>query len=175
MAGEIQLNGTSFASESSGTITINNATLSSGVQFPGKIIKNIYIDSTGTSTGTTNSTLNKFVYSVSIPNPQTSYSYLIIGGIGGYVDSGESRLFGSLIKDAGLGTEAYIKDTISINYLLGISYNDISFFLNLNYYYEPNTSTAFTIDAAIRSDGTKTYSAPYLFTNQLIVLELGGN
>jgi len=34
MAGEIQLNGTSFASESGGTITVNNGTLSSGVVFP---------------------------------------------------------------------------------------------------------------------------------------------
>jgi hypothetical protein len=34
MAGEIQLNGTSFASESSGTITVNNGTLGSGVVFP---------------------------------------------------------------------------------------------------------------------------------------------
>ena len=34
MAGEIQLNGTSFASESSGTITVNNGTLSSSVVFP---------------------------------------------------------------------------------------------------------------------------------------------
>lgn len=34
MAGEIQLNGTSFASESSGTITVNNGTLGSSVVFP---------------------------------------------------------------------------------------------------------------------------------------------
>jgi len=34
MAGEIQLNGTSFASESGGTITVNNATIGSGVLFP---------------------------------------------------------------------------------------------------------------------------------------------
>lgn len=34
MAGEIQLNGTSFASESSGTITVNNGTLASNVIFP---------------------------------------------------------------------------------------------------------------------------------------------
>jgi hypothetical protein len=40
MAGEIQLNGTSFASESSGTITVNNGTLGSGVVFPaGHVIK----------------------------------------------------------------------------------------------------------------------------------------
>jgi len=34
MAGEIQLNGTSFASESGGTINVNNGTLGSGVVFP---------------------------------------------------------------------------------------------------------------------------------------------
>ena len=34
MAAEIQLNGTSFASESSGTITVNNGTLGSSVVFP---------------------------------------------------------------------------------------------------------------------------------------------
>jgi len=34
MAGEIQLNGTSFASESGGTITVNNGTIGSGVVFP---------------------------------------------------------------------------------------------------------------------------------------------
>jgi len=40
MAGEIQLNGTSFASESGGTITVNNGTIGSSVVFPaGHIIK----------------------------------------------------------------------------------------------------------------------------------------
>ena len=40
MAGEIQLNATSFASESSGTITVNNGTISSAVVFPaGHIIQ----------------------------------------------------------------------------------------------------------------------------------------
>jgi len=34
MAGEIQLNSVNFASESGGTITVNNGTLSSGVVFP---------------------------------------------------------------------------------------------------------------------------------------------
>ena len=56
MAGEIQLNGTSFASESGGTITVNNGTLGSGVTlgsglvFPaGHIIKvNYYTISSGT-------------------------------------------------------------------------------------------------------------------------------
>jgi hypothetical protein len=179
-AGNVVLN------ESGGSVTLNNGTIGSGVQFngtigsgvqfPGKIIKNIYIDSTGTDTTITNSTSNKIVYSVSIPNPQTSYSYLIIGGIGGYVDSGStnSQLYGSLIKDNGLGTQAYIIDTISIHYLYNVGYDDFGFFMNLNYYYEPATNTAFTIDAAVRSAGFQ-YRAPYNFKNPFIVLELGGN
>lgn len=171
-AGNVVLN------ESGGVVSIDgtfNGTIGSGVQFPGKIIKNIYIDSTGTDTTITNSTSNKIVYSVSIPNPQTSYSYLIIGGIGGYLDSGsDAQLYGSLIKDNGLGTQAYIKDTISIHYLYNVSYDDFGFFLNLNYYYEPATNTAFTIDAAVRSNNFL-YRAPYNFKNPFIVLELGGN
>jgi len=155
--------------------TNNVVSIDSGVVFPGKIIKNIYIDSTATDTTITNSTSNKIVYSVSIPNPQTSYSYLIIGGIGGYIDTGnDAQLKGSLIKDNGLGTQAYIQDTISAIYLYNVSYNDMGFFLNLNYYYEPATSTAFTIDAAVRSTGFQ-YRAPHVFNNPFIVLELGGN
>ena len=148
--------------------------LSSNVTFPGKIIKNIYVDSTGTDTTITNSASNKIVYSVSIPNPQTSYSYLIIGGIAGYLDSGGDKLYGSLIKDNGLVTQAYIQDTISFSYALSLSYNDFGFFLNLNYYYEPATNTSFTIDAAVRSNG-QTYRAPFIGNRQFMVLELGGN
>jgi len=45
MAGEIQLNSTSFASESGGTITVNNGTLSSSVVFPaGHIIQTKILD-----------------------------------------------------------------------------------------------------------------------------------
>lgn len=58
MAGEIQLNGTSFASESSGTITVNNGTLGSSVVFPAGIIIgstfNNYTDLTSTSVGSNN-------------------------------------------------------------------------------------------------------------------------
>lgn len=55
MAGEIQLNGTSFASESGGTITVNNGTLSSGVVFPtGTIVQTKVVkDSTARGTFTT--------------------------------------------------------------------------------------------------------------------------
>lgn len=48
MAGEIQLNGTSFASESSGTITVNNGTLGSSVVFPAGAVINYKFVEIGT-------------------------------------------------------------------------------------------------------------------------------
>ena len=52
MAGEIQLNGTSFASESSGTITVNNGTLSSSVVFPTSGLTTTSSDDSNTSPST---------------------------------------------------------------------------------------------------------------------------
>jgi hypothetical protein len=97
MAGEIKLNSVNFASESGGTITVNNGTLSSGVVFPaGHVIQVVYAESTtatsitsstqgsGTSTGlsvtiTPKSSSNKFFisyvgsfYLVRHPNPAVS-------------------------------------------------------------------------------------------------------
>tara|TARA_Y100000401_G_scaffold116455_1_gene122263 strand:+ start:666 stop:1247 length:582 start_codon:yes stop_codon:yes gene_type:complete len=57
MAGEIQLNGTSFASESSGTITVNNGTIGGSVVFPsGHIIQtvsDVFVASSATTVSTT--------------------------------------------------------------------------------------------------------------------------
>ena len=56
MAGEIQLNGTSFASESGGTITVNNGTIGSSVVFPYGHFLDLchfqHTESPGTSGGT---------------------------------------------------------------------------------------------------------------------------
>lgn len=49
MAGEIQLSGTSFASESSGTITVNNGTLASSVVFPTSGLTTTSSDDSNTS------------------------------------------------------------------------------------------------------------------------------
>lgn len=74
MAGEIQLNGTSFASESSGTITVNNGTLSSSVVFPtGTVIGMAFLaDVTNGSGGTSSTaatlrTLNTSVFNINCP------------------------------------------------------------------------------------------------------------
>lgn len=65
MAGEIQLNSTSFASESGGTITINNATLASAVDLSNHYastsdVQGIHTTST-VSSGSASLTINSFV------------------------------------------------------------------------------------------------------------------
>lgn len=66
MAGEIQLNSTSFASESGGTITINNATLASAVDLSNHYastsdVQGIHTTST-VSSGSALLTINSFVF-----------------------------------------------------------------------------------------------------------------
>jgi hypothetical protein len=61
MAGEIQLNGTSFASESSGTITVNNGTIGSSVVFPaGKVLNIQFLSQNSGSSAHTITTNNTF-------------------------------------------------------------------------------------------------------------------
>lgn len=64
MAGEIKLNSVSFASESGGTITLNNGTLSSGVVFPaGHIVQSVFNPSLSTDTDATSGDTEKVVAS----------------------------------------------------------------------------------------------------------------
>jgi len=82
MAGEIQLNGTSFASESSGTITVNNGTLGSSVVFPTGVIKGVAFlaevtngDAGASSTSSTLRTLNTEIYAENCPTTITSNEF----------------------------------------------------------------------------------------------------
>lgn len=60
MAGEIQLNSVSFASESSGTITVNNGTIGNSVVFPsGHVIQTVRSTKSGSSSTTTSTTFAK--------------------------------------------------------------------------------------------------------------------
>jgi hypothetical protein len=62
MAGEIQLNGTSFASESSGTITVNNGTIGSGVVFPADhVIQVVSENFTGTASRAVTTYIDTFL------------------------------------------------------------------------------------------------------------------
>lgn len=81
MAGEIQLNGTSFASESSGTITVNNGTIGSGVVFPaGHVISagQFYEQSQATGIETTNTSMQESGIEVSLTTKQSSSNSFIV-------------------------------------------------------------------------------------------------
>jgi hypothetical protein len=79
MAGEIQLNGTSFASESSGTITVNNGTLGSSVVFPaGHIIQTKQLVDTTNRSATNTSSFQSIGTELAITPSSSSNKILIM-------------------------------------------------------------------------------------------------
>ena len=78
MAGEIQLNGTSFASESSGTITVHNGTIGSGVVFPaGHVVQTVFNTHDAESSFTSNTPTAVANLTKSI-NLKTSNPYILV-------------------------------------------------------------------------------------------------
>lgn len=77
MAGEIQLNGTSFASESSGTITLNNGTLGSSVVFPAGHVIQVVFAQTTTATSINSSTFTDTSLSGAI-TPTSATSKILV-------------------------------------------------------------------------------------------------
>ena len=82
MAGGIKLNGTSFASESGGTITVNNGTLGSSVVFPtGVVIGMAFLadvtngDGGTSSTSATLRTLNTAIFNINCPTTIASNEF----------------------------------------------------------------------------------------------------
>ena len=87
MAGEIQLNGTSFASESSGTITVNNGTIGSSVVFPaGHVIQFKTLVISDSDIGTSTSTFAG-MSATDISITRNSGTHLIYSLTGGAVDT----------------------------------------------------------------------------------------
>ena len=79
MAGEIQLNSVSFASESSGTITVNNGTIGSSVVFPaGHIIQTVNNYGTSGSSTTNSQTLQRDTNFSGTINNVSASSYVLI-------------------------------------------------------------------------------------------------
>lgn len=123
---EIQLSGTSFASESSGTITVNNVTLSSSAVFPaGHIIQTVQHVETGVPSITTVST-NTFAsfstpFKKSITPIKTNSKIFVIVTINIGNDNGHAhfQLFrdGSVITGAiGGASETRLQTTITFRY-----------------------------------------------------------
>jgi len=130
MAGEIQLNGTSFATESSGTITVNNGTLGSSIVFPaGHILQTVSNFQSSSVTAGSNTA------STSASNSHSGYILVVSVGITFvsqnpnilvYADSGEidkcdsrmnCRIFynSSTITDANINSSELFETTYGTN------------------------------------------------------------
>jgi len=113
MAGEIQLNGTSFASESGGTITVNNGTIGSSVVFPADHV--IQVESATYSTQTSNNT-GSYVdtgLTASITPTSTSSKVLVLVSQNGcYLGSVASNNFGRVQLLRGASALAVIGNEI---------------------------------------------------------------
>lgn len=112
MAGEIQLNGTSFASESSGTITVNNGTLGSSVVFPaGSIIQVVRPTVTVEQNALTTSYVN--YYEASITLKSSNSDVFILHTFNAADDSASG--FGQKIYRS-ITTPVTTSDTVVFNY-----------------------------------------------------------
>ena len=101
MAGDIQLNGTSFASESSGTITVNNGTIGSGVVFPAEHVIRTHFFSTIAQPSVTTTTFDSFStpFKTTITNTKSSSSFLILVSMSIKTSSGSTASFYGRLQD----------------------------------------------------------------------------
>ena len=119
MAGEIQLNETSFASESGGTITVNNGTLSSAVVFPAGHFLDVchfqHAESAGTSGGTSSTswatrTINTTKRSATWASLSSNVITLSAGTYWFYADpsaNNSSRIMARLYNNTDSTVDAY--------------------------------------------------------------------
>jgi len=141
MAGEIQLNSTSFASESGGTITINNATLASAVSLSNHYastsdVQGVHTTST-VSIGSASLTINSFVSGSAVND-------------GDYV-VGEGITPGTTVSSGG-GTTSI---TLSANAGATLSSDPVSFY-KANKVLSPGLVAGGLCRAWVNFDGTST-------------------
>ena len=110
MAGEIQLNSVNFASESGGTITVNNGTIGSGVVFPAGHVLQVSTNNLNTQPTRTSTSFGAFSTAITatINNCITGNDILIILSI--YCSNNTSQYFNFRLVDttnsnAIIGTE----------------------------------------------------------------------
>jgi len=110
MAGEIKLNSVNFASESGGTITVNNGTLGSGVVFPAGHVIQVVNPAVSVET---NSLTTSYVnyYEVSLTLKSSSSKVFIVHSFNYYISSGG---FGQQIYRS-TSTPVTTSDTVVFN------------------------------------------------------------
>jgi hypothetical protein len=111
MAGEIKLNSVNFASESGGTITVNNGTLGSGLVFPAGHVIQVVNPAVSVET---NSLTTSYVnyYEVSLTLKSSSSKVFIVHSFNYYISSGG---FGQQIYRS-TSTPVTTSDTVVFNF-----------------------------------------------------------
>ena len=179
MAGEIQLNGTSFASESGGTITVNNGTLGSDVVFPtGHVISFQEVTyNTQTNITATSFTTLLDIMSITITPKSSSSHFYLSANIPYYTYSPDKMLTATFFKDdsdflglsSGLGTSGTGGATNVLSKTnLVISYLDESSI--------PSTPVPIKYSVAFKSNSTSTYQRLFDsgITGTFTVMEIQG-
>jgi len=144
MAGEIKLNSVNFASESGGTITVNNGTIGSSVVFPtGHVIKTEMTGAiTGSTSDTSDVTITSPTFTTTVENSKIYIMMtLLVRAQGGFIDvrffHGATELFtGYPIVGSSNGNDN--RGVAAWNYLYSpnVSANTtLTFDLKINSYY----------------------------------------
>lgn len=171
MAGQIQLNGTSFASESGGTITVNNGTLGSSVVFPaGHVIQTVQHVTTSTAsiTSTNTNTFASFstAFKKSITPIKTNSKILIFisMNVGNDLGTIHLELFrdGSVITGSiGDASGSRLRANASIRYN-SVPYGNAVNNINFNFLDSPTISDPPTaIEYEIKATAGVTYSETF--------------
>ena len=171
MAGEIQLNGTSFASESSGTITVNNGTLGSSVVFPaGHVIQTVQHVTTSTAsiTSTNTNTFASFstAFKKGITPIKTNSNILIF--ISMNVGHNDATIHLQLFRDGSVITGSIgdldgskLRSNAAIRYNsspYGLAVNNINFnFLDSPTISDPPTAIEYEIKATAGATYSETF------------------
>jgi hypothetical protein len=164
MAGEIQIGGTSFASESGGTITVNNGTIGSGVTFPaGHVLNVVNNTKTGIYSTTSTSYVDVTDYSASITPSSASNKVLIL--INAQLSGSATAAAGiAVYAGASLVTETRTKRVASVDYYASISYE-----------HSPSTTSEVTYQIKIKSySGTVLINQDSGMTSYITLMEIAG-
>jgi len=174
MAGEIQLNGTSFASESSGTITVNNGTLSSSVVFPAGHFLDVchfqHTESAGTSGGTSSAswatrTINTTKRSATWASLSSNAITLSAGTYSFYADpsaNNSGRIMARLYNNTDSTVDAYSRNAFC-------NTGEITVYAFINHIFTIGSSKDFVVQMRVQtSKSSSGYGIDFSFVDNTV-------
>jgi hypothetical protein len=179
MAGEIQLNGTSFASESGGTITVNNGTIGSSVVFPAGHVIQTHFFSTDSQPSVSTATFDSFStpFKTTITNTKSNSSFLILVSMSIRTSSGSTASFYGRLQD---NTNSATVGDEGTNGLFGVFFGSGSsdiIQINHNEMYTPASHSGGSLEIEVLVKQNLTYTT-YLNTAELsssiTIMEIAG-